>query len=188
MCPTGASRTDASGEAAGALPRANTAVPPVTGLRRERLLHALDSVVEDRMGLVVGPPGTGKTTLMAQWVTTCPLPVAWCRLDTGFTGAGRLVALLHQALAPHLPADASPSPTTAEELAVALERLAGPVLLVLDDVHVLAGLHAEAALEQVLLLAPARLRVLMGSRRDRKSVVEGNRLGLGGGRDNHRKE
>src|SRR5690625_4514704 len=165
MCPTGASRTDASGEAAGALPRANTAVPPVTGLRRERLLHALDSVVEDRMGLVVGPPGTGKTTLMAQWVTTCPLPVAWCRLDTGFTGADRLVALLHRALAPYLPDDAAPPPLTAEELAVRLERLTGPVLLVLDDVHVLAGLHAEAALEQVLLLAPARLRVLMGSRR-----------------------
>ncbi|WP_110852785.1 BTAD domain-containing putative transcriptional regulator [Georgenia satyanarayanai] len=149
------------GAAGAALPRASTAVPQVNGLRRPQLLRALDAVARERMGLVVAPPGTGKTTLMAQWASASGLPVAWCRLDAGSTG--RIVPLLHRALVPHLPDDDAPG--TPEQLAMALERLADPVLLVLDDLHVLAGLPAEAELEQVLLLAPPQLRVLIGSRR-----------------------
>lgn len=163
MCPRGAPREVGRARPRG-LPRANTAVPQAAGLRRTRLLGALDSVTRDRMGLVVAPPGSGKTTLMAQWATTCSLPVAWCRLDAAFTGPGRLVGLLHEALAGHLPPGEATA-STPDELALVLEQLARPVLLVLDDLHVLAGLDAEAELEQVLLLAPAELRVLMGSRR-----------------------
>ncbi|MBD8063474.1 BTAD domain-containing putative transcriptional regulator [Oceanitalea stevensii] len=144
-----------------AVPRASTAAPQVSGLRRPQLLRALDTVARDRMGLVVAPPGTGKTTLMAQWAAASGLPVAWCRLDAGATR--RLVPLLHRALAPHLPRDDAPE--SPEQLALTLERLTGPVLLVLDDLHVLAGQPAEAELEQVLLLAPPQLRVLIGSRR-----------------------
>ena len=51
-----------------------------------------------------GPPGTGKTTLMAQWAAASGLPVAWCRLDAGATG--RLVPLL----VPHWPAGPTRSP------------------------------------------------------------------------------
>ncbi|WP_152192775.1 BTAD domain-containing putative transcriptional regulator [Georgenia satyanarayanai] len=158
MCPTGG---EPGGAARAGLPRASTAVPQVNGLHRPQLLRALDAVARDRMGLVVAPPGTGKTTLMAQWAGISGLPVAWCRLDAGSTG--RLVPLLHRALAPHLPGDTAPA--TPEQLALSLEGLPGPVLLVLDDLHVLAGLPAEAELEQVLLLAPPQLRVLVGSRR-----------------------
>lgn len=158
MCPAGG---ETDGATRAAVPRASTAAPQVSGLRRPQLLQALDAVARDRMGLVVAPPGTGKTTLMAQWAAASGLPVAWCRLDAGATG--RLVPLLARALAPHLLDDDAPA--TPEQLALALERLPGPVLLVLDDFHVLAGLPAEAELEQVLLLAPPQLRVLIGSRR-----------------------
>src|SRR5699024_4609887 len=105
--------------------------------------------------------------LMAQWATDCGLPVAWCRLDAGITGPGRLLTLLWQSLAPHLPARdrRRASPSTPEELTLALEELREPVLLVLDDLHVLAGRGSETELEQVLLLAPPQLRVLVGSRR-----------------------
>lgn len=146
------------------LPHASVAVPPVGGLRRPQLLHALDPVATTALGLVVAPAGTGKTTLLAQWALGAALPVAWCRLDVGAAAAHRLVDWVWQALEPHLTTHPRHPPSTVEELALALDGNSGRILLVLDDLHTVAATSGEAALEQLLLLAPPQLRVLVGSR------------------------
>ncbi|WP_258724121.1 BTAD domain-containing putative transcriptional regulator [Cellulomonas sp. NS3] len=132
-------------------------------MRRARLLAALDRVLVTRLGLVVAPPGAGKTTLMAHWAHTVAADVAWLRVEREDVAPGRLVDRLSQALGEvlDLPSGASSS----EELAVAIERRTAPLVLVLDDLHTIAGSPAEAVVERLLLLAPVHLHVLMGSRR-----------------------
>ncbi|MGW6132015.1 BTAD domain-containing putative transcriptional regulator [Cellulomonas sp. NPDC055163] len=133
-------------------------------MRRPRLLAALDRVLVTRLGLVVAPPGAGKTTLMAHWAHTVGADVAWLRVEREDEAPGRLVDRLAQALGEvlDLPASGASSP---EELAVATERRTAPLVLVLDDLHTIAGSPAEAVVERLLLLAPVHLHVLMGSRR-----------------------
>ncbi|GEA89767.1 hypothetical protein CCE01nite_37160 [Cellulomonas cellasea] len=139
-------------------------MPRVSGVRRPRLLGALDRVLVTRLGLVVAPPGAGKTTLMAHWAQTVGADVAWLRVERDDVAPERLVDRLAQALGELL----DPPPTGASspaELAVAIERRTAPLVLVLDDLHTIAGSPAEAAVERLLLLAPVNLHVLIGSRR-----------------------
>lgn len=146
------------------LPRARRSVPRVAGVRRARLLATLDRVLVTRLGLVVAPPGAGKTTLMAHWAHTVGADVAWLRVEREDVAPGRLVERIAQALGEvlDLPPSGAASP---DELAVAIERRVAPLVLVLDDLHTIAGSPAEAAVERLLLLAPVHLHVLMGSRR-----------------------
>ena len=46
-------------------------------LRRTRLLRLLRSAQDRRVISIVAPPGYGKTSLLAQWATEGPRPVAW---------------------------------------------------------------------------------------------------------------
>ncbi|WP_146900907.1 BTAD domain-containing putative transcriptional regulator [Cellulomonas aerilata] len=111
----------------------------------------------------MAPPGAGKTTLMAQWAATCGTDVAWLRVDRDDGADGRLAARLSEALTDHLVLGGGPATMT--QLAIAVERRTEPLVLVLDDLHTVAGTAAEADLERLLLMAPEHIRILLGSRR-----------------------
>lgn len=53
--------------------------PPSGGLRRERLIRALDDAVDTGVALVVAPVGTGKTTLLEHWAHRRARPAQWIR-------------------------------------------------------------------------------------------------------------
>lgn len=48
---------------------------------RPRLMSQLACGVEHRVTLISAPAGYGKTTLLCQWLATCPHPSAWLSLD-----------------------------------------------------------------------------------------------------------
>ncbi len=132
------------------------------GLSRERLHDRLDGVWRSGFGLIVAPAGWGKTTLVAQFAEASDTPVAWYRSRGGDTDPARLLRHLQLALAPS-PAPGSGPWSTAGDLVAALE-LALPTLLVLDDLHLLAGSPAEAVLAQLVEERPPRLTILGASR------------------------
>src|SRR5262245_46777463 len=92
--------------------------PPPKAIQRPRLTAMLDRAVRHRLTLVTGPPGTGKTVLVAEWarhrghsVPTGPSrrrrftgsvavrrPVAWLSLDDLDRDPARLTAHLMAAL------------------------------------------------------------------------------------------
>jgi LuxR family transcriptional regulator, maltose regulon positive regulatory protein len=71
---------------------AHVSVPQTTApraLRRFRLTERLDRSCHGRITLVCAPPGTGKTTLVADWAASRPdLLAIWLELDTGMNEAG----------------------------------------------------------------------------------------------------
>ena len=48
---------------------------------RPRLLTQLECGVEHKVTLISAPAGYGKTTLLCQWLETCPHPSVWLSLD-----------------------------------------------------------------------------------------------------------
>src|SRR5258708_33884817 len=138
--------------------------PRPGGLRRGRLDAALARLDDCRLGLVVAPAGSGKTTLLAQVAAASAPPAAWFRAETSDGDPATLLRGLHAALHAVLPGLAGDW-AGGEAAAAALEAMPSPrVLLVMDDLHTLAGTPAETALERFLRCAPPGLRLLCGTR------------------------
>lgn len=137
--------------------------PEAAGLGRARLEGPLLDG-NSRLGLVVAPPGSGKTTLLARVAAASPLPVAWYRVTADDAHESALVAHLARALRDALGIDIED--TTMGTVLASLEGWSGPgAMVILDDLHEIAGSAAEVGLEQFVTLRPHQLRVLVGSRR-----------------------
>src|SRR5215216_2617124 len=161
---------------------ASKLTPPRTArlVARGRLLELLDAGVQSRLTLLAGPAGSGKTVLLSSWATTAilPGPVAWLSLDAADNDPARfwsylLAALRQSGAAPpngrlgslSLPIG-GPDQGFLFELAAGLAELAGPVVVVLDDVHQLTNPTLLDSLVTVLRRSPASLRLVLASRND----------------------
>ena len=143
--------------------QAKVRIPHAAGLDRERLDLLLDRIWRYRLGLVVAPAGSGKTTLIARYSSRCGAAVAWYRAETTDRSEAALVHHLRAAFAPiaHLTGEWR----CVEDAVLALERWDVPrVLLVVDDLHALEATPAEAALERFIENAPRPVVVLVASR------------------------
>ncbi|HET7487974.1 MAG TPA: BTAD domain-containing putative transcriptional regulator [Acidimicrobiales bacterium] len=145
--------------------RARVQMPSVRGIGRPRLTEALEPLWQHRLGLVVAPAGSGKTTLAAHFAASAPGPVAWYRAEASDSSESALVAHLESAVTaafPGLPAGWE----RIDDAVAALERWAGePALLVVDDLHALWGTEAEEALERLIRHLPPGVVVLAATRR-----------------------
>ena len=137
--------------------------PEVVGLPRPRLEVPLRGAAPGQVVLVVAPPGSGKTTLLARVCAESPVH-AWYRVTAEDGGEEAFTGYLAHALDTALGLG-RPSMQRMDELLKALEDWAGEAVVVLDDVHEIAGSPAETALAQFISLRPPGLRVAIGSRR-----------------------
>ncbi|MGH2690414.1 MAG: BTAD domain-containing putative transcriptional regulator, partial [Actinomycetota bacterium] len=113
-----------------------------------------------RLGLVIAPAGSGKTTLLAHVAAASPAAVGWYRAE-GIDDEQTLLAYLQTAVG----AVEEPAWRTVEDAARGLEqRCSRRTLLVVDDVHCIAGTPAEAALARVVDYAPPGITFLLSSR------------------------
>jgi DNA-binding SARP family transcriptional activator len=143
---------------------AKVRVPAISGLTRQRVHDRLGSVWVHGLGLVVAPAGSGKTTLLARFAAASPDPVAWYRAESRDESEAALLQHLEAAFALILPG-VSRGWTSVEAASRALEQVvAGRILLVIDDLHVLESSPAERALERFIDYLPSSLAVLIGSR------------------------
>jgi len=127
------------------------------------------------VALITGPAGSGKTTLLAQWAETDPRPFAWLTVTESDNDLAVLTAYLARALD-------SIEPLTPESLAglsvrgadattVLLPRLGralfereGPMVLVLDDVHLLTSPKSRTALSVLVSHLPPGSQLGLASR------------------------
>ena len=147
------------------VPRVRVSLPrPPAALPRERLRRALDRIWDHRVGLLVAPAGSGKTTVLAHYAAAAGVPVAWYRAEAGDGDPQRLLQALASSFAA-LGDQPLQGPACIEDLVAALERVPGErALLVIDDLHTLLDSPAEAALERLLEYAPSSVRLLLASR------------------------
>ena len=154
-------------------------VPPARpdAVARPRLVARLQDGLRlsRRLSLVCGPPGFGKTTLLAQWAGAADQAIAWLALDETDSDPIRfvryLVAALQQAdgtLAVSL-AEPAAEAAPAEQLAALINSLAASgtgALLVLDDMQTLTGPAVPELLTRLLAHQPPNLHLAIGTRED----------------------
>ena len=151
---------------------------------RPRLSERLDRGTASKLMLVSAPAGFGKTTLLTEWLAAGPAAsaderlAAWLSLDRGdndpasfwayVIAALRAVAsgisesalaLLH---APQRP----PIETVLTALLNDLAAIAGDIVLVLDDYHVIDAPEVQHGMAFLLDHLPPQLHVVIASRAD----------------------
>ncbi|MGH9115134.1 MAG: hypothetical protein ACRDWW_04820, partial [Acidimicrobiales bacterium] len=137
------------------------------GLVRHRLTHRLLDPTRYTLGRVVAPAGSGKSRLLAHIARDYDGPVAWCGSpDPVPRSAAGFIAWVLPAVTAAIGA-AAEAPAGAPTLGDVTDLVAGPgppVLLVVDDTHLLEGSDAETALAEMVRRLPPRLRVLLAGR------------------------
>jgi LuxR family maltose regulon positive regulatory protein len=154
-------------------------VPDVPGfaVQRPRISELLAGGTRwNPLTVVTGPPGTGKTMALTLWAAAENRPVAWVALDRYDNRPesfwSYVVAALRRSgtVLPEAPsAGAQEQATDHVFLLWLVSALAGrdlPVILVLDDFHVLTEPEVLKGLDFVLRNVGPGLRVLVSSRTD----------------------
>jgi DNA-binding SARP family transcriptional activator len=123
----------------------------------------LGGISERRVAVVVAPAGSGKTTLLAQFAAASPFPVAWYRAEPDDATAEAMVHGLATALAAVFGITAEPR--SIDDLVAVVDRWSGDrAVLMMDDLHHVAGTKGEAVLQRMLEHAPPTLRIVLASR------------------------
>lgn len=147
--------------------------PPL--VLRPRLHQRLDQGLERKLTLVSAPAGYGKTTLLAEWAATIPLPVAWLALDADDNDPGRFSLCVWSALdgrldLPGWPAAADlaelPPRAAMLRLVYSLESSPTPLALVLDDYHLLQSPELHRATAALVEHLPPQVHLYIATRKD----------------------
>ncbi|MEV4147753.1 LuxR C-terminal-related transcriptional regulator [Amycolatopsis sp. NPDC049691] len=159
------------------VPGAKVTVPRLPGIfvPRPRLAAVLDRATTRPVTVVRAPAGAGKTTALAGWAGDGH-DVAWVSLDEDDNDETRLWAAILDALrrCPAVPADRGldrldpPGPGRRRaflaDLDDALAEAAGPVRLVLDDLHEISRAEPLEALAALARHLPAAVRLVLVTR------------------------
>ena len=144
-------------------------------VRRPRLIERLARGDLRPIVSVVAPPGYGKTTLLSQWAERDGRSFAWVSVDEADNDPKVLLAYVAEALAAVEPIDgrvfdalASPASSVpgsvVPRLGSAFASMSSPVVLVLDDVHLLHDRECRAALSVLADHVPGGSRLVLAGR------------------------
>ncbi len=144
-------------------------------VRRSALVERLAAGGPQRIVSVVAPPGYGKTTLLSQWAERNGQAFAWVSVDEADNDPKTLLTYVAEALDAVQPIggrvfDALASPvssvpgTVVPRLCSAFSSMTSPVVLVLDDVHVLRNRECRAALSVLADHVPDGSRLALAGR------------------------
>ena len=142
---------------------------------RSRLVEQLDRTGSRPIVSVVAPPGYGKTTLLSQWAERNGQSFAWVSMEDLDNDPKVLLTYVAAALDAVEPIDervfdalASPGSSVPDSvlprLGSALASMSPPVVLVLDDVHVLHDSECRAAVSVLADHVPAGSRLALAGR------------------------
>ena len=148
-------------------------------LPRPRLLTLLDAGRQTTLTLVVSPPGSGKSSLVNQWLDDRAIGAAWLQLDTGDSEPARFFAYIVHALRTVAPdfgvetllllrgARLPPLDVVTTTLSNELHQLGevNPFLLVLDDYHLVQNPAIDQVMASLVTRPPQGFRLLIMSRR-----------------------
>ena len=149
--------------------------PPKPLVKRPRLFELLDEGIEGPLTLISAAAGAGKTSLLASWLAAEPRNVAWLAPRPQLTEAAFWAELLAsvQRVAPARsalrrlagPRSGTPAPFVVE-LLNGFAELDEPLVVIVDDFHLVKSREICAAIEQLLRAAPTSLRLILSTRHD----------------------
>jgi LuxR family maltose regulon positive regulatory protein len=152
-------------------------LPPLVRPGTIRPSSLLERLAGDHRPIVsvVAPPGYGKTTLLSQWAERDGQAFAWVSVDEADNDPKVLLTYVAEALNAVEPVgrrvfDALASPVSSvpgsvvPRLGSAFSSMSSPVVLVLDDVHLLHNGEGRAALSVLADHVPGGARLVLAGR------------------------
>lgn len=150
---------------------------PPNFIARPRLLAKMSRTLQCRLTTVTAPPGYGKTTLVGDWIRRLSCPSGWISLDKGENDLQRFWSYVIAACRggglgvgqKALSLLQSPAALSVEQLiAIFVNDLAAvqePMVLVLDDYHLVEADEIHRSLRYFLESLPVSIHVCIISRR-----------------------
>ncbi|MBM7845455.1 LuxR C-terminal-related transcriptional regulator [Herpetosiphon giganteus] len=152
--------------------------PRTSVVNRSQLLARLQRGLDRRVTLVAAPAGFGKTTLLSTWLNQTSHAKAWLTLDQRDNDPLRWLSYLVAALQTIEPtlgqsvqqALQAAQPAPSEQLLVSLineiHRIKQPMLLLLDDYHVIENQAVDDMLNFLLEHMPNSMHLVVATRED----------------------
>lgn len=152
---------------------------PANLVQRTRLDHLLDAGIDrqTRLLLVSAPAGSGKSTLVASWLAGRSEATAWLQAEEGDDDPTRFWAYLIEAIGQACPSvraalRAVVSASTGDHrmvvsaLVTALADLADPLIVVIDDYHLIGNDVIHQGAERLIDLCPQHVTIVLSTRFD----------------------
>lgn len=150
--------------------------PPAAQVLRPILIDRLEAGLAHKVTLIAAPAGSGKTTLIGEWLARQTRPVAWVALDAGDNDPVRFwryvitacrgfnAALGRSALAALRASQISSLEHVLTPFINELAQLPDQHVLILEDYHAITSSEVNASLTFLLDHLPAALHVILLTR------------------------
>ena len=157
-------------------------VPPTLPdrlVQRSRLLERLDAGLAGHVRLVLAsaPAGSGKSTLLASWLAERPEASAWLQVEDSDSDPARFWAYLIASIGEVLPSSTgslrqlvstsdSDEQTLISAIVNLLAELAEPLVVVIDDYHLIDHASVHRGMERLIDLCPPTVTLVVSTRVD----------------------
>lgn len=145
-----------------------TTVPDLPGsvVARPRLFRLLNDALAYPIVTVTGPAGWGKSQLLASWVRSphCSLPAAWFTVERSDADPRLFWPAVMAAVSTVRERTTRAVERPVDSVAPVLEALLSvenPLLLILDDVHLVEGSPVEPEFARLVQMLPPRVRLIL---------------------------
>lgn len=157
-------------------------VPPTLPdrlVQRSRLTDRLDAGLTGQVRLVLAsaPAGSGKSTLLASWLAQRPESSAWLQVEDADSDPARFWSYLIASIGHALPSAASSlrhivinsdsdEHSMVSAMVNVLADLADPLVMVLDDYHLIDNASVHRGVERLIDLCPPTVTIVVSTRVD----------------------
>lgn len=148
-------------------------------VQRARLDDVLDAGVAARIRLLLvsAPAGSGKSTLVASWLAGRTEPAAWLQAEESDDDPGRFWAYLVESISEIMPsvraavrpavlASTGDDDMVISTLITALAERDSPLLIVVDDYHLITNDAIHRGVERLIELCPPQVTMVISTRFD----------------------